>query len=105
MIVFETYFNEYNLLFASTIFFVCKILKLNPVYIFFQQIKNYQIGPKDEKERKPTHEFLSKLIWLISTARNIIVVVFCGALAYIFEVHESQPFILTGSLEINAIII
>lgn len=59
-------------------------------------MKNFQIGPKDEKERRPYHEVLSKLIWLISTARNIIVVVVSGALAYVFELHQEQPFLLTG---------
>lgn len=55
-----------------------------------------KVGPDEEKEEKPVHKWINKSIWLISTARNIIVVVFCAVMAYLFEMHESRPFILTG---------
>lgn len=48
------------------------------------------------KEKKPIHVVLGKLVWLISAARNIIVVVVSAVMAYMFEAHGSQPFILTG---------
>jgi sodium-independent sulfate anion transporter 11 len=51
------------------------------------------------KERKPIHDITTKFIWLISTARNILVVVFSAALAYFFELHGSQPFKLTGFIK------
>lgn len=35
-------------------------------------------------------------MWLISAARNIIVVVVSAVMAYMFEAHGSHPFILTG---------
>lgn len=63
---------------------------------YFQKAKDFQIGPKDVKERKTVHVFLGNLIWLISAARNIIVVVVSAVLAYTFEAHGSHPFILTG---------
>lgn len=67
-----------------------------------QKAKDFQIGPKDVKERKPIHELLGKLIWLISAARNIIVVVVSAIAAYLFEAHGASPFILTGeSLQIQ----
>lgn len=62
----------------------------------FQKAKDFQIGPKDIKERKQIHDVLAKLVWLISAARNIIVVVVSAVIAYSFESHGSHPFILTG---------
>lgn len=59
-------------------------------------MKDFQIGPKDVKEKKSIHVFLGKAIWLISAARNIIVVVVSAIVAYLFEAHGSHPFILTG---------
>ena len=41
-------------------------------------------------------KIVGKFLWFISTARNILVVVVCAVMAYMFELHESQPFILTG---------
>lgn len=61
-----------------------------------QKAKDFQIGPKDVKEKKMVHVFLGKLIWLISAARNIIVVVVSAVMAYLFEAHGAHPFILTG---------
>ena len=58
-----------------------------------------KIGPQDIKERKRIHKVLTKIIWLVSTARNILVVVFSAVLAYFFELHGSQPFILTGYIK------
>jgi hypothetical protein len=50
------------------------------------------VGPEGTKLQKAVSQFL----WFITTARNILVVVFCAVMAYLFEVHGSQPFILTG---------
>lgn len=55
-----------------------------------------KIGPQDEMAKKPIYAFLNKAVWLISTARNIIVVILSAFLAYFFEIHGSQPFKLTG---------
>lgn len=65
----------------------------------FQSIKDLKIGPQDVKERRPIHDIITKFIWLISTARNIIVVVFSAVLAYCFELHGSSPFLLTGFIK------
>ncbi|XP_017785052.1 PREDICTED: sodium-independent sulfate anion transporter-like [Nicrophorus vespilloides] len=66
------------------------------VILFLRKSKDFQIGPKDIKERKSYHDVIAKCVWLISTARNIIVVVFCAVFAVICESHQAQPFILTG---------
>ena len=58
-----------------------------------------KIGPQDIKERKRIHKVLTKIIWLVSTARNILVVVFSAVLAYFILLHGPQPFILTGYIK------
>ncbi|XP_057324323.1 sodium-independent sulfate anion transporter-like [Microplitis mediator] len=51
---------------------------------------------------KPTRErkILAKIIWLVSTARNAIVVVICSTIAYKMSSLESgSPFVLTGPVK------
>ncbi|XP_018575202.1 sodium-independent sulfate anion transporter-like [Anoplophora glabripennis] len=66
------------------------------VLLILRKAKDFKIGPEDEKERKPIHSALTKVVWLISTARNIIVVIVSACLAYFFRIHGQDPFILTG---------
>ncbi|KAL3273824.1 hypothetical protein HHI36_015252 [Cryptolaemus montrouzieri] len=68
------------------------------VLLSLRSIKNIQFG-SSENEKKPMHVFLNKLIWLISTARNIILVCVTAGLAYYFDVNGSQPFRLTGYIK------
>ncbi|XP_043280245.1 sodium-independent sulfate anion transporter [Venturia canescens] len=53
-----------------------------------------------DEAAKPTKSQLlvSKLIWLISTARNAIIVVACSTLAYKMEQSGGSPFVLTGTV-------
>lgn len=63
-----------------------------------QKIKDFRFGPSDTKECRMVHNVLNNAIWFISTARNIIVVVFCAVLTYLFEAHgTASPFMLTGT--------
>ena len=44
-----------------------------------------------------------KTLWLISTSRNIIIVIFCSALAYfLYPENDDQesPFVLTGKIRL-----
>ena len=47
---------------------------------------------------KPTRNqrLLSKIIWLISTARNALIVIVCSTIAYKMETAGGSPFVLTG---------
>ncbi|XP_044759831.1 sodium-independent sulfate anion transporter-like [Coccinella septempunctata] len=65
------------------------------VLLLLRSIKNIRFGSGDD-EKEPVKAFLNKSLWLISTARNIIVVCVTAAIAYLFEIHGSQPFRLTG---------
>lgn len=57
-----------------------------------QKMKDIKLNNIGKKSK-----IFTKTIWLISTARNAIVVVICSAIAYKYDTSESgSPFILTG---------
>jgi sodium-independent sulfate anion transporter 11 len=58
-------------------------------------VKDIEFGPSDG-EKSVCQRAVNKSLWLISTARNIIVVVACGALAFVLKARDSEPFVLTG---------
>jgi len=60
-------------------------------------MKDIQIGPVNVKDKTPAQRTVSSIIWLISTARNIIVVVFCAALGYMYKQHGDLPFKLSSN--------
>lgn len=60
-------------------------------------MKDIQIGPLDAKDKTTGQRMVSSIIWLISTARNIIVVVFCAALGYMYKEHGNLPFKLSSN--------
>lgn len=56
---------------------------------------------KIAKNGKPsrTRQTISRILWLISTSRNALVVIACSAIAYIYEIrHGGSPFLLTGTV-------
>lgn len=69
------------------------------ILLFLRKIKDFRISPKDSKDEKTIHIILQKVVWFISTARNIIVVVLGAVIAYLFESHGSRPFILIGEVK------
>lgn len=53
----------------------------------------------DEKKASTCQRILSKTIWMLSTARNAIIVIICSVIAYNMNTSESNnPFILTGKV-------
>jgi hypothetical protein len=45
-----------------------------------------------------------KTLWLISTARNVLVVVVCSFIAYYLHVeNEGSPFVLTGIVPLQSL--
>lgn len=62
-------------------------------------MKDIQIGPLDVKEKTRGQRTVSSIIWLISTARNIIVVVFCAILGYIYQKNGNLPFKLSSNFK------
>lgn len=68
-------------------------------------MKDIQIGPVENKEKTTGQRTLSSIIWLISTARNIIVVVFCAVLGYLYKENGNLPFKLSSILLLQYIIL
>lgn len=61
-------------------------------------MKDIKLCANNEKPNK-YQRILMKMIWLISTARNAVIVIACSAIAYKFSSTESDSlFILTGSV-------
>lgn len=62
-----------------------------------QKVKDLPVTPKDTKEPTRFQKILINSLWFISTARNILVVVFCALGCYLLEERlGSSPVILTG---------
>lgn len=61
-------------------------------------MKDIQIGPADVKEKTTGQRTITSIIWLVSTARNIIVVVFCAVLGYMYKQNGNLPFQLSSNL-------
>lgn len=79
-------------------FRVLKFIKLVCLYCHFQKIKEFKICGANEN---PTtgQKYLANILWFISTSRNIIVVLFCSVMAFIFvQKNGSAPFALSSKL-------
>lgn len=62
-------------------------------------MKDVKLCPRGQKPSRQ-REILAKIIWLISTARNAIIVIVCSTIAYKMEATESgAPFVLTGPVK------
>lgn len=57
-----------------------------------KKVKLCSSGEKPSSRQR----FINKILWLVSTARNAIVVIVCSTIAYKMESSSGSPFILTG---------
>lgn len=65
----------------------------------FQKLRVFRV--KGNNENPPVsvlRKIVGNTLWMISLARNAIVVFFGIALAYIFYVNGHEPFTLTGNV-------
>ncbi|CAK9814457.1 Sodium-independent sulfate anion transporter [Anthophora plagiata] len=62
--------------------------------LFLRLLSTYSTGPKDVELQSTKYRVINKLIWLIGTSRNALLVILCGLLGYIF--NEGSPFKLVG---------
>ncbi|XP_046823111.1 sodium-independent sulfate anion transporter-like isoform X2 [Vespa crabro] len=77
----------------SVMSFTCIIILLS-----FRKMKDIKLC-SDEKKAPTCQRILSKTIWMLSTARNAIIVIICSVIAYNMNTSESNnPFILTGKV-------
>lgn len=60
-----------------------------------QLLASCSIGPEKEELRTTKHRVVNKILWLVSTSRNALLVVLCGCLGYSFQ--EESPVKLIGT--------
>lgn len=48
---------------------------------------NIKIGPKEDDQKSTWHKVINKIIWLVGTSRNAILVIVTGVIAYML--HQS----------------
>lgn len=67
---------------------------------FFQKIKDIPFMKKAAKMSSKAQVIMQKSLWLLSTARNILVVLVCGVMCWLLESHlGSSPVSLTGHVK------
>ncbi|KAG7189459.1 hypothetical protein KM043_017155 [Ampulex compressa] len=70
------------------------------VLLLLRKIKDLPVVPKNTKMPSRIQRFAEKLLWLLSTARNILVVIVCAVMCWLLEEHlGSSPVILTGHVK------
>jgi len=69
------------------------------ILLFLRKIKDLPVGPADINKRTQSQQWLARGLWFISTARNILVVLVCGVMCYVFEQHGATPFILSAHVK------
>lgn len=58
------------------------------------------MGKSNKQKLTKKQHTISKILWLISTARNAIVVILCATIAYCYETFgNGSPVILTGTVK------
>ncbi|EZA56467.1 Sodium-independent sulfate anion transporter [Ooceraea biroi] len=69
------------------------------VLLLLRKIKDIPVA-KNTKEPTQIQQAITKLLWLISTARNIIIVIVCAVMCWLLEEHLGEsPVILTGHVK------
>ncbi|EEB10996.1 sulfate transporter, putative [Pediculus humanus corporis] len=66
------------------------------ILLFLRKCKDFNFCRNSSR-----NETYKKILWLISTSRNALIVVFCSILSYFLydEIQKTSPFILTGSVK------
>lgn len=70
------------------------------VLLLLRKVKDIRVGPEDTQQKTPLQRYLSMILWFLSTARNILVVVICGCITYVCENWYGEvPFKLSDPVE------
>ncbi|KAG5332922.1 S2611 protein, partial [Acromyrmex charruanus] len=79
----------------TTLGIVCII-----VLLLLRKVKDLPVVPKNTKVPSRLQQVITKSFWLISTARNIIIVILCAVMCWLLEKHLGEsPVILTGHVK------
>ncbi|KYN07566.1 Sodium-independent sulfate anion transporter, partial [Cyphomyrmex costatus] len=66
----------------------------------YMKVKDLPVMPKNTKVPSRLQQVITKSFWLISTARNIIIVILCAVMCWLLEKHLGKsPVILTGHVK------
>lgn len=68
------------------------------VLLIMRTLGTLRCGPADVTMQTGAQRTLQKTLWFVSTARNAILVLVCGALGYAFESSGGAPFRLIGEI-------
>ncbi|KRT84007.1 hypothetical protein AMK59_819, partial [Oryctes borbonicus] len=90
----ETVFNHLDdvTLWDSVLGCICIIILL-----LMKQLSRFG-SMKTNPDWSPRRNMLGRVYWILSLARNALVVVIGSIMAYIFEINGQEPFILTGNI-------
>ncbi|XP_076248303.1 sodium-independent sulfate anion transporter [Calliopsis andreniformis] len=70
------------------------------ILLLLRKIKDIPFMQKAAKMQSKVQVFIQKSLWLLSTSRNILVVVVCGVICWLLESHlGSSPVKLTGHVK------
>ncbi|XP_076667228.1 sodium-independent sulfate anion transporter [Andrena cerasifolii] len=70
------------------------------VLLLLRKIKDISVAQKAVKMPSKVQVFMEKSLWLLSTSRNILVVLVCGVMCWLLESHlGSSPVRLTGHVK------
>jgi len=69
------------------------------VLLILRTLSSCRIGPEHDEQRSSFQRFVNKVIWIIGTARNAILVVFCCIMGYLLHSEDhGTPFRIVGSI-------
>lgn len=68
------------------------------ILLLMRWLVKFQIGPKDDHLKSNIHKIINKLIWLIGTARNAILVVLTSTIAYVLHRTDQGELQIVGSI-------
>ncbi|XP_035777855.1 sodium-independent sulfate anion transporter-like isoform X1 [Anopheles albimanus] len=68
------------------------------VLLIMRIVAGLKVGPADDEQKSKNHRIINKMMWLIGTSRNAILVVVCGAIGYTFQSSAAAPFKLIGDI-------
>ncbi|XP_055902228.1 sodium-independent sulfate anion transporter [Eupeodes corollae] len=67
------------------------------ILLTMRRLASFKIGGKEESSWTNFHKIMNKIIWIIGTSRNAILVIVCGAMGYYFNSTEHGiPFKVIG---------
>lgn len=70
------------------------------VLLVLRKVKDIPVLPRKSKTASRVRQLVQKVLWLISTARNILVVLVCAVICWLLEAHlGASPVLLTGHVK------